>query len=537
MFNKLKILFENKQNLILNIALILIIAIASYMAFSNLGGNPVSLNQDEAINGYDAYSIGLTGKDHHGATQPQPMLQSFNDWTSPLITFITIPFVKIFGLEIWSIRLPVALLGVLSIVFFYLLTIQIFKSKKVAVLGAAIWAFSPWLISISRWAIPPSIVPFFLLLFLVLLVYSLNSKENNFKTWFLYILTGIAAGALTYAYPTMKLFVPVFLGAIALLILMLNREKFKNIFVSGFTCLLIISPIFYLTLLEPEKYNARYAYASIGATGENLFTGVLLRYSEYFTPIFAFGFGDPNNMHKVQSFSSIASFLSLFFYIGLIYIAYKICTKKIQFIKDNINLSIIVLGLLIFPVAAALTKDHFMLLRTIHGFVFITIFILIGLRLIYAKLKSSKLQIALFISIGLLLTFNVVSFFIFYMNYYPDSAKAGFNYGVKEAFEYVDTNDEKYSKVYIDRGIHSIYYLFSTKYDPEKLHVNNSDDKLRIFKEGTIIFEDIEKSDMTNPKLLFLVEDHNKIWYSIYESEDKMYVFKELQYKDAKYQF
>lgn len=146
----------------------------------------MALNQDEVVNGYDAYGIALTGKDHHGALQPQPMLQSFNDWTSPLITFITIPFAQLFGLEIWSVRLPVALLGTMSILLFYLLILQVLKNKKLALLGAFIFALSPWAVTISRWAIPPSIVPFFLILFLNLLFWSLSFSGKKYNKIILY---------------------------------------------------------------------------------------------------------------------------------------------------------------------------------------------------------------------------------------------------------------------------------------------------------------------------------------------------------------
>ena len=80
---------------------------------------PPALNQDEAVNGYDAYALGLTLKDHHGNFLPV-MLQSFDDWASPLITYITIPLVKNLGLSVFSVRITASLLGVGSIFLLYL---------------------------------------------------------------------------------------------------------------------------------------------------------------------------------------------------------------------------------------------------------------------------------------------------------------------------------------------------------------------------------------------------------------------------------
>src|SRR5262245_55051326 len=121
MFAKLKKYYKQNEVVFHIVLFALIIFAGGFIRFYNLQNNPVALNQDEAINGYDAYSIGNTGRDHHGAWQPQPFLQSFDDWSSPLITYVTIPFVKVFGLSEFTVRLPVALLGTLSIFLFYLL--------------------------------------------------------------------------------------------------------------------------------------------------------------------------------------------------------------------------------------------------------------------------------------------------------------------------------------------------------------------------------------------------------------------------------
>ncbi|MFM5942030.1 MAG: phospholipid carrier-dependent glycosyltransferase, partial [Dolichospermum sp.] len=129
-------------------------------------------------NGYDAYSLITTMCDHHGNFMPI-MLESFGDWVSPVITYITIPFVKLLGLSEFSIRLPVALLGVGTVVLIYLLSLQVFNDKKLALIAAFFLAIMPWHIILSRWAIPPSIVPFFLLLFMTVFLGAIknNSKE------------------------------------------------------------------------------------------------------------------------------------------------------------------------------------------------------------------------------------------------------------------------------------------------------------------------------------------------------------------------
>jgi len=74
------------------------------LRFTNLGEIPSGLNQDEAVNGYDAYSLFLTGRDHHGHPFPFAGLESFGDWASPLLTFLTVPAVGLFGLRVEVVR-------------------------------------------------------------------------------------------------------------------------------------------------------------------------------------------------------------------------------------------------------------------------------------------------------------------------------------------------------------------------------------------------------------------------------------------------
>src|SRR5512143_1821926 len=95
--------------------LIIAILVGSILRFAQLKQIPPGIEQDEAVNGYDAYSLFLTGRDHHGHPFPFAGLESFGDWVSPLLTFITTPAVGLFGLRVEVVRGVAAALGVLAI--------------------------------------------------------------------------------------------------------------------------------------------------------------------------------------------------------------------------------------------------------------------------------------------------------------------------------------------------------------------------------------------------------------------------------------
>lgn len=96
-----------------------IFILASLLRFSWLGEIPPSLYSDEAGQGYNAYSILKTGRDEHGEFLPVS-LRSFGDWKPPLPTFLMIPFILGLGLNETAVRLPSAVLGLMTIFFKFL---------------------------------------------------------------------------------------------------------------------------------------------------------------------------------------------------------------------------------------------------------------------------------------------------------------------------------------------------------------------------------------------------------------------------------
>src|SRR6266498_3085715 len=124
--------------------------VGTALRFASLNSVPPSLNQDEAVNGYDAFSLAVTGRDHHGHPFPFAGLESFGDWASPLLTFLTAPAVGLFGLRVEVLRAVSATVGVLGIPIVYLLTVELFGRRWVAALAAWLVALSPVLVLLSR---------------------------------------------------------------------------------------------------------------------------------------------------------------------------------------------------------------------------------------------------------------------------------------------------------------------------------------------------------------------------------------------------
>src|SRR3989344_6968825 len=112
------------------ILLSLIIVLSIFLRFWQLGNNPPSLTWDEVAWGYNAYSLGIDGKDEFGRFLPLDYLESFGDFKPPVYAYLDILPVKFFGLNEFAVRFPSAIFGVFTVLITYFLVLRIFKGGK-----------------------------------------------------------------------------------------------------------------------------------------------------------------------------------------------------------------------------------------------------------------------------------------------------------------------------------------------------------------------------------------------------------------------
>src|SRR5450759_4476480 len=91
-----------------------IIMLAAGLRLWQLGNVPPSPDWDEVALGYDAYSIIHTGRDEFANFLPV-VLRSFDDYKPALYAYLTIPTILVFGLDVFAVRLPSAIFGVISV--------------------------------------------------------------------------------------------------------------------------------------------------------------------------------------------------------------------------------------------------------------------------------------------------------------------------------------------------------------------------------------------------------------------------------------
>ncbi len=147
--------------------LFIIILIAAFLRFFQLGTNPPSMTWDEVAWGYNAYSLSIDGRDEFGRFLPFDYLESFGDFKPPVYAYLTVLPVMLFGLNEFAVRFPSAFFGTLAVLMTFYLTRRLFLSspysRYYAILSAFLLAISPWHILLSRAAFEANVATFFLI--------------------------------------------------------------------------------------------------------------------------------------------------------------------------------------------------------------------------------------------------------------------------------------------------------------------------------------------------------------------------------------
>src|SRR5581483_8475336 len=219
-----------------------IMALAALLRLYQFPNTPAGLWVDELTEGYDAYALLLHGTDRWG--NPFPVyFPSWGSGQNVLQAYLTIPFIKIFGLSAFSVRLLPDLLGIFAVYLLYL-TVKKIYGTNTALLAAFLLATLPWYVMVSRWSLESNLLPFFLLLSAFTLLYCYDSPHRR---WIPISLIPLALSL--YAYGIAIVIIPTFLA----LFIACNYKtilKARVSFLISIFLFLLISTPFLLFVLE-----------------------------------------------------------------------------------------------------------------------------------------------------------------------------------------------------------------------------------------------------------------------------------------------
>lgn len=449
------------------IFLVLVVFLGILLRFYKLENIPNGLYVDEALTGYNAFSILLTGKDEYGKLLPLAF-RFFGSYSPPLYTYLTAIAVKIFGLSIFSTRFFSATFGVIGVILVYLILkySDFSKFKYLPLIGAFLFSISPWAIFFSRTGYEINLG--FIILSLGILFLWLGLKKIK-----LIPLAYIFLSLSSYGSHLNRYFVPI----IVILSLVCFKKELFSKTTKGFTifglmsAFLIQIPNFYLFLTPAFNTKGDLFYQDLLIIQSSkihsflpqflsyplsLIREFLARYLTYFSPRSLFLLEDPDIQRSAPGLSLFCFWMVIPYVVGL-YELYK--ERKDKFIRFIIFL------LLVFPVPLALTSEPFSSQRGLHMLLPLVIVITIGMGTLFKK--YGKIAFPFFI----LLSF--ISLIFLWRSYFVllsfERAKI-WGYGFDQLTQEI-TNNPKTTYV-IDRGRIKPFYIefaFYSKYSPDKL--------------------------------------------------------------------
>src|SRR3989344_5364872 len=461
-----------KSNRTTLLFLVIIIFGALILRLVQLGAVPPGLNRDEAALGFTAYSLLKTGRDEYGKFFPLS-LQSFGYWKLPAYAYVSIPFVAIFGLNEWAIRLPSVLAGVVTIAITFAIASKLFN-RKIGLLVALLMAISPWHVFFSRVASEANLAVFWVsLAWLVLVLVSQRSP--------LVILFGLFLSLSILTYHGNHIFTPlIFLvfcftyrkkllakpwGYISLLLfgLIAGITYSRTLFSADQTkisgLLSINDPSVVHNSIEKNRLIANNSLISKLTANKYIFLAEHFgqNYLQAFSPEFLFVSGGGNLQHNIPDFGNLYLFEAPFLLLGLFSIFYF----------KHKSRWILLLWLLLAPIGASLTKDAPHSARQFAVFPVLPLIIGYGL---YTTSEFLRRQYRLFFwsFIGLAFIINFILFYERYFVLFPYKAYAAWGDSYKEMVYKLQQQRIHFNQVFVTRPDFSpnIYYLFYTKPNP-----------------------------------------------------------------------
>ena len=460
----------------------IIVFIAIILRFFMLSSFPPGLYSDEAALGYNAYSLLKTGRDEYGRLWPLTF-QSFGDYKPPLSSWAMIPFIAIFNLNEFSVRLPFAIAGVLSVILIYYLSLELFPKNKnkqtIALLSALFLAISPWHLNQTRSAMLVGLEVFFNALGVFLFLKGLKKKNLLF-------LSAISFSLAVYAYYGSRITAPL---TILALVVIYRKKFFRNInnvwyFLLGF---IVLAPLIIAIAKDPLTILGRAQYMSIfrdknvqgqlweasTLDGPNFptaltrffhnkpfyyFKDITRRWLHHFEPSFLFAKGGSVAPFQIPNMG-LFYLLDFFFLLAGIFYLTKEKSKGALFV---------LFWFLLAPFVSALT---FMTPASNRNFNMIfpaCMIIAFGLTLFITKQKTNKKNwIAVIFS-----TYLLLFIFYLYQYYYTVSHKIPDqrHFGRSQLVQELVLLQDNYDKVILTNngGPPYIFLLFYQQYDPRK---------------------------------------------------------------------
>ena len=452
--------------------LLLILIFGSGLRLWQLGKIPEGFYSDEALYGYEAYSLSKTGRDQFGYEWPISVA-GFGDYRPAAYIWATVPFIKYFGLTEFATRLPSALASIMTLILVFYFVWEVTKKPKIALFATLLLAISPLSLYFGRMAHETNLMTLFIVAGCVCL-WKCRQKNGYAVQAMLFF------AAAVYTYHSARVFVPLFL----LLTYWLFRKTIfqdKRMVVLSLLTLFVFSLPLVNELRNPESWSRIQGVSlwtdpgliprinewrgRVSGFGVPVILSRMLvnkvtifslsfvnNYLSHFSPDFLLSKGDPNGVYNTPKSGILYWVDPLLMLIGAL-VLYKRERRTFWWVGGSILLGLIPDALT--RVAPASPRIHLVLPFVV---------LLSGMGM--ATLGSLKPK-AIYYFVSILLVINTWWFWYQYLLVRPLERSDAWQTGTKEMVLTAQKLAPRFDQIWISRsGWGWIHLVFHTRLDP-----------------------------------------------------------------------
>jgi len=433
-------------------------------------GQP-DINEDEAAQGYNTYSVVQTGRDEYEKIPIRYL--SFGENKLPVTGLLSAPLIALFGLNADTIRLPVQLIGISMPILMYLLLIALFQKRSIGYVGAFLTSTNVWIHTMSRHQHEAVVL---LAIIMIYLIVAINLKKNQSVAKMVFLALLYFVGL--YTYHSAKIIMPVL--AVWTLILIWKNSRFRLLYL--FSAIIATGLFLFTEYLAPNTRVGQLSYftssAFVYGIEEGRRTGgsvllynkfsyaiytVLSRLSYYLSPSFLIFGNDANPRYGNVHISLVTYAEYLLASIGLIIYWIKKQAHRIAIVS--------LFGVSIIPAIATISSQ-----TSTRNFTLVLPIILsasYGLILVMNHISNQKIRYSLYFILIVIHLSSLYSSWHYYFDKYLTDPKtlSATQAGMKEVALTAWSLSQKYKTVYISNRYGQAYInmlLYGGPVDPKK---------------------------------------------------------------------
>jgi len=293
-----------------NILLFLIVALGFFLRILNIENAPPGVYPDEAVNGINALNA-LTYGDWRW------FYDANNGREGLFMNMIAICF-KLFGISVLTLKLPSIIFGTLTILGTYLLSKELYKKDRFALISAFLVATAFWAINFSRISFRANMLPTVLVFSFYFLMRGVRTKK-----WWDFAVGGLIFGLGLHTYISFRITPLILVVMLATLIITKERflkEYWKLIFIFVIFTTITVAPMLYTFYVHPEYIQSRTGNVSVlnpevnqGHLAKAFLKSLSLSVIKYTI------WGDQNWRHNYPPYSLLDPITGIAFIFGFIY--------------------------------------------------------------------------------------------------------------------------------------------------------------------------------------------------------------------------